>query len=110
MFIINQYVLLWQLKKGENCLVDNNDAQSVYISDNSYTIEYLKDVVENSIVNCEKEFICKVRSLGCSVHLNIPNIKDHILFIVNFFRNNHFASKEAGRNKLVVPQKSNRIQ
>ena len=56
--------------------------------------------------------MCIVGNLGCSVHLlillvdglNIPNMKDQILFIVNFFRYNHFASRKVGGNRLVVPQ------
>ena len=49
-------------KKGENYLAGINDTQSDYISGNSYTIEYLKNAVKNSIINCEKEFTCTVRS------------------------------------------------
>ena len=50
-------------KKGENYLVDTNDTHSDYVSGISYAIEYLKDAVKNSIINCEKEFTCIVRSL-----------------------------------------------
>ena len=87
MFIINQYyVLLWQQKKV-NYLVDTNDTQSDYASGNSYTVEYLKNVVKNSIINCEKEFTCIVRSLisdntfnkGDSIHK-----KKFLNFTTNF--------------------------
>ena len=59
-------------KKGESYLVDTNDTQSDYASGNSYTVEYLKNVVKNSIINCEKEFTCTVRSLVAD---NISNVK-----------------------------------
>ena len=50
-------------KNVENYLVDTNDTQYDYTSDNSYTEEYLKDVPKNSIINCEKKFTCTVKSL-----------------------------------------------
>ena len=43
-------------KKYENYLVDRTDTQSDYASQYSYTVEYLKGVVKNIIINCEKEF------------------------------------------------------
>ena len=43
-------------KKGESYLVNTNATKSDYASGNSYTAEYLKNVVKNSIENCEKEF------------------------------------------------------
>ena len=49
-------------KKGGNFLVDTNDTESDYVSANFYIVEYLKDVVKNSITNCEKDFVCTVRS------------------------------------------------
>lgn len=123
-------------KKGENYLLETIDTSGC-----SHTIEYLVEVAKNSMIKCENEFKCTVRSLvtdnaynvkgmrtnlqsdpdlnlityGCSAHLlnllaedlNIPNIKEQILHIVKFFRNNHFANakyREAGGSKLIVPQ------
>ena len=55
MFIINQYICCCDNKtKGENYLVDSNDTQSDYASGNSFTVEYLKNVVKNSIRNLGK--------------------------------------------------------
>ena len=51
------------IKKGDNYLVNINDTQFDYGFGDSYTIQYLKNVLKNSIINCEKEFICTVRSL-----------------------------------------------
>ena len=71
MFITNQYyVLLWQQEKGENYLVGyTTDTQSDYASDNSYTVEYLKDVMKNII--CEKVCACTVRSLVAENTFNV---------------------------------------
>ena len=57
-------------KKGENSLVETTDA-----SGNSYTVEYLKNVEKNSIINCAKEFMSIVRNL---VTDNTFSVKGHI--------------------------------
>ena len=111
-------------KKDINYLVDITN-----MFGNSYTIMYLKNV-KKYIIYCEKELMwtdntfsrkemhtqfqtdsdlnlitywCSVQSLNLLAEdLNIWNIKEQVLFIVNFFRNNHFANakyREARRNE-----------
>ena len=55
--------------KVENYLADTTDTQSDYASDNSYTVEYLKDVMKNII--CEKVCACTVRSLVAENTFNV---------------------------------------
>ena len=71
------------IKKGDNYLVNINDTQFDYGFGDSYTIQYLKNVLKNSIINCEKEFICTVRSFvadnifivkACTLNLNMIQI------------------------------------
>lgn len=122
-------------KKGENYLVDTIDTSGC-----PHKTDNLVEIVKSSLMKCENEFKCIVRSLvtdnapnvksmcmklqsdpdlnliayGCSAHLlnllaedlNIPDIKEHILFVVKYFRNNHFANakyREAGGCKLIMP-------
>ena len=62
-------------KKGENYLVDANDTQSVYVSGNSNTVDYLKVVVKNSNINCEMNLYVQWEVLSFSVKLCTLNLK-----------------------------------
>lgn len=63
----------------------------------------------------QKDDAYDVLTYGCSAHLlnllsqdlNIPNVKEHIVHICKYFRNNHLAAaklREAGGPKLILPQ------
>lgn len=94
--------LIVSCKNEYNC-----DVKS-FVTDNAANMarmrKNIEEITHSQIITC-----------GCSAHilhllskdLEITDIKEHIVRVVKYFRNNHFASakyKEAGGKALVLPQ------
>lgn len=96
----------------KNCMIKcENEFKCIVrsvVTDNANNVKGMRTEIQS---NPDFDLI----TYGCSAHLlnllaedlNIPNIKEQILHIVKFFRNNHFANakyREAGGSKLIIPQ------
>lgn len=93
--------LIKSLKTDQNCVV------SSIVTDNAANMNAMRNKIQESIK-------MSVITYGCAAHilnllckdLEVRDIKEHVVFVVKYFRNNHFASatyaKEGGK-KLVVP-------
>lgn len=93
--------LIKSLKRDHNCVV------SSIVTDNAANMNAMRKKIQESTE-------MSVITYGCAAHilnlfckdLEVQNIKEHVVFVVKYFRNNHFASaayaKEGGK-KLVLP-------
>lgn len=62
------------------------------VTDNAFYVSKIRKLLEESKLN--------VMTSGCSAHilnmlahdLEVPNVKDHVVYVVKYFRNNHYAS------------------
>mgnify|MGYP000117808826 CR=1 FL=1 len=125
------------------CVTITTSKGDIYLIDtsgNPHTADYLAHVTASSIIKCETETKCKVRSVvtdnagnvtkmrqilehnddldlityGCSAHVlnllshdfQMPDVTKHVISVVKYFRNNHFANsclRQCGSSKLVLP-------
>jgi transcription termination factor NusB len=96
--------LINKCKTAYNCTVTS------FVTDNAANMHRMRENIKE-----KTDFPVNVLTYGCSAHilnllskdLEIKNIKEHIVHVVKYFRNNHLASakyKAEGGKALVMPQ------
>ena len=82
----------------ENCIINCENEYCIMYNEKSYNRKYYQ--CKNMLTQLQNDSDFNLITHGYSVHLlnllaedlNIPNVKEQILFIVNCFRNNYFAN------------------
>lgn len=91
------------------CKTQYNCAVSSFVTDNAANMSKMRENIKNEVTDVN------VITYGCSAHilnllskdLQIRDIKENVVHVVKYFRNNHLASakyKAAGGKALILPQ------